>query len=615
MVGRAKPWKFQRINFVEIFFFLFCLTISFRLFNLQVLQHKYYYALAFHQHEIIEKIIPERGKIFVKEEYSQELFPIATNQKLYLLYADPREIKEPKITAEKIAEVLSLETTNLINTDKDAKSCISTNNIKPCVSVKSNKKEIEEEILKKIIRNPKDPYEPLKDKIDKETFEKIKNLNLEGIYFKEETWRYYPEKNMASHILGFVGFEKNEKKGRYGIEEYFEKILKGKEGEFSGEKDPFGRIIPFGKKFLKKAENGAEIVLTIDKIVQYVTEEKLKNQVEKHLADSGSVIVLNSQTGEILAMAAFPNFDPNQFSKEKNINIFNNPNISSCYEPGSVFKPITMSVALEEKKITPETTYTDEGFVQIGSYTIKNAADKTFGVQTMTQVLENSINTGVIFAIMKVKDKFYQYIKQFGFGQLTGIELPSEAKGYIDNLKENRDIYFATASFGQGVCMTPIQLVSAINAIANKGELIKPRIVSEINYPDGKIEKKELELDLPVGEVEKKRVISEKTAQTLSAMMISVVEKGHGKKAGIPGYWVAGKTGTAEVPKKDRKGYESGQNIGSFVGFLPANEPRFTILVKIDNPRNVQWAETSAAPLFRNIAKFLVDYYKIKPTR
>lgn len=582
---KKKYVKFQKIDFIHFFILIFALIICFRLFNLQILQHKYYYALAFNQHEIIKKLIPERGKIFVKEEYSQNLFPLATNQILYLLYAAPREIEKPEIAAKELANILIQQA----KTDE-----------------KPLKEKLKKEILEKLTRNPYDPYEPLKNKLTKEQAEKIEKLNLKGIYLREETWRYYPEKKLASHILGFVGFEKDERIGRYGLEKYFEKILKGEEGKFVGEKDPFGRIIPFGKKFLNEAEDGADLILTIDRIVQYITEKKLQEQIEKHQADSGSAIVLNSQTGEILAMASYPNFDPNQYFEEEKTEIFNNPNISYCYEPGSIFKIITFAAGLEEREISPETTYLDEGFVKIGPHLIKNAADKVYGKQTMTEVLENSINTGAIFVVKKIEDKFYQYLKKFGFDQQTEISLPSEAKGDIQGLKQNKEIYSATASFGQGICVTPLQMIRAIGAIANNGEMTKPYLVSEIRYKNGKIEKIN---------PEKKRIISERTARTLSGMMVSVVENGHGKKAKVPGYWVAGKTGTAQVPKKEGRGYEEKKTIGSFAGFLPANDPKFVILVKIDNPKNVIWAETSAAPLFQEIAKFLVDYYKIEPSK
>jgi len=561
--------------FLTIVIFLFCALVILRLFIIQVLQHSFYAALASGQHELYQKLFPKRGEIFVQDQFAKSgLFPIATNQDLNLVYAVPGEIKGSKDEiAKKLSEILALD----------------------------------EAEIKMRISKENDLYEPLKHGVSDEIKTEIEKLNFQGIKFTTESYRYYPEKEVGSHILGFVGFNGDEKKGQYGLEGYFEKEMAGKQGFLKAEKDAAGRWMTIGNTLLQEAEDGDDIVLTIDHNIQYNACQKLSEAVVKHGADGGSLIIMNPKTGEILAMCGAPDFDPNKYNEVQNIEVFKNPATYSTYEPGSVFKPITMAAALDLGLVTPNTTYEDTGEVKIMSYTIKNSDGKANGVQTMTNVLEKSLNTGAIFAVQKVgNEKFEEYVQKFGFGEKTGIQLDSESSGDISSLAKHKDIYSATASFGQGISVTPIQLIDAFGAIANQGKLMKPYIVKEIVKPNGfKIENKPTEI---------RQVISSKTATTLSAMLVNVVRNGHGQKAGVPGYFVAGKTGTAQIPKKDGVGYEANLTIGTFCGFAPVDDPKFVMCVKVDIPRDVQWAESSAAPLFGDMAKYLLNYFQVPPT-
>ena len=328
----------------------------------------------------------------------------------------------------------------------------------------------------------------------------------------------------------------------------------------------------------------------------------------KYGADGGSVIIMEPKTGAILAMCSNPDYDGNEYQKVKDIKVFTNPAVFSQYEPGSIFKVLTMAMALDQEKITPQTTYDDTGQVKIADRTMENSDHKANGAQTMTQVLEKSLNTGAIFVMRKIgPDLFADYVKEFGFGEKTGLELTGESKGDIKNLmtKPVHELYAATASFGQGLSVTPIQMVSVFSAIANNGILMKPYLVKEIIKPDGaKIETSPKVI---------RRVISEKAATILGGMMVNVVENGHGKKAAVKGYYVGGKTGTAQVAKKG--GYEDNINIGSFGGFAPIDDPKFVMLVRIDRPRNVEWAESSAAPLFGQLAEYMLNYWQIPKER
>ena len=320
------------------------------------------------------------------------------------------------------------------------------------------------------------------------------------------------------------------------------------------------------------------------------------------------MVILSPDSGRVLAMCGEPDFDPNDYEKADGVWVYNNPAIFEAYEPGSIMKPMTIAAGVDAGAISPTTTYEDTGSVEISGYVIKNADEKVYGVKSMTEALEESINTGMIFAMRAAgKERFAQYIKNFGFGVKSGIELDTESPGNITPLDESGEIFAATASFGQGLTVTPLQMAAAYGAIANGGMLKRPFIVDEIRYSDGRMEK--------THPTDVRRVIQPKTASLVGAMLVSVIEHGHGKRAGVPGYYIAGKTGTAQVPKKDGKGYEEDITIGSFAGFGPVEDPKFVMVVRIDHPRTVTWAESTAAPLFGEIAEFLLQYFEAVPTR
>ncbi|MCD6284178.1 penicillin-binding protein 2 [bacterium] len=551
--------------------FLVAGLIIARLFSLQILKFDYYFNLAQDQDEFYKKLFPKRGEIFIKDLSTNEYYPVAVNKKFKYVYAVPREILEGR---EKIAEELSYT----LNIDK-------------------------REILEKISKK-NDPYEPIKYKIEDNVAEKISKLKLCGIHIGEKEDRYYPARNTASHIIGFVGFKGDKKIGQYGIEGYYENDLKGKQGFLKGAKDASGDIIDSITSEIKPAEDGAKLILTIDKNIQFKAEKELKEAIEKWNAKGGTIIVMEPKTGKILSMVSFPDFDPNNYNKVKDINVFLNPAISYIYEPGSVFKPFTVAGALEEKLVTPDTTYKDTGKVKIKGYIISNAEGKLYGTPTITEVLEKSINTGAVFVQRKLgKELFKKYVKKFGFSQKTGIDLQGEVAGNISNLDSNRDIDYATASFGQGIAVTPIELITAFSAIANNGKMLRPFIVEKkIFYNDRE------KINHPVLI---SQVVSTSTAETLTKMLVSVVDNGYGKKAKVNGYFIAGKTGTAQVPEKGT--YSKDRTIHTFVGFAPAFNPRFAILIKLDEPKGIRFSADSCAPIFRKLAEFIFNYLKIPP--
>lgn len=409
-----------------------------------------------------------------------------------------------------------------------------------------------------------------------EEVERLRQQSGQETSLGYEDRRYYPEGSFLGQVLGFLGFDENRRVGQYGLEAYYDETI--------------------------RKEN--DLILTIDKNIQSFAEKELDYLLDKWQPVSGTIIVQDPQTGAILAMAGSPSFDPNSYGRYPLRN-FVNKAVQEAFEPGSSFKPITMSGALDKKKVTPETTYFDTGEVEIAGYKIKNFNEKSFGTQTMNQVLEKSLNTGAMFAENQLgDDNFLNHVINFGFGQVTGIDLAGEAAGDISNLYSKRKINFLTASFGQGITVTPIQLINAYSAIANGGKLMRPYAVKEIVKPSG--ETKEIQPEV-IG-----TPLSEKTAAQMKAMLVGVVEKGF-DKAKVPGYEVAAKTGTAQIASP--KGGYSEEFIHDMVGFAPAFSPRFVILIKMDKPRGIKFAADSLSPSLGNITRFLLNYFQIPPTR
>lgn len=566
---KQKCWRIHAL----VFFILFCsVSIIGKLYVLQVSAHTRYLEMAENQHSFIQKIEAKRGEIFLQEE--KDLYPLAVNRELQLAYAVPREMKNREEVIGNLARILNLDSGE----------------------------------LKGKLDNPDGRYAVIKHKLTDEEADGIRAANLTGVYLVPENFRYYPGGELAAQVVGFVGSNGGSSRGMYGLEAAWEDRLRGEAGTLTQEGDSRGRWISVGDRDIRPAKDGVDLILTVNHTVQYEIEKILKAGLEQFGADSGTVVVMEPKTGRILAMANAPTFNPNEFSKTEDISLFANPAVSVPYESGSVFKTFTEAIGLDDGKIAPDTTYVDTGVVKEAGYSIQNSDKKANGVQTMTQVLENSLNTGVIFIEKLVGNrKFADYVQKFGFGAKTGIELPGEHAGNIKSLNNIKsDINFFTASFGQGLTVTPIQLAAAYGAIANGGMLMKPHIVEKLRHSDGSEEEIKPE--------EVRQVISQTAAAQTAQMLRDVVVNGHGKRADVPGFLVGGKTGTAQIAKSGGKGYEDGMNIGSFAGFAPTNDPQFVVAVKMYNPKNVEWAESSAAPLFGRVMKFLLEYYKVKPT-
>jgi len=556
---KIKNW---RINLSLILIVIFSAAILGRLIFIQVIKNQYWRALAQGQQKSFVFSQGERGEIFFQDKTN-----LAINQKSDFVYISPGEIEDPG----GVADILSAT----LNLDKGS---------------------ISEKIEKSSF------YEVVKKKLSQQELENLKKINLAGVYLGQEETRFYPFGALASQATGFLG---GDGEGQYGIEGFYNEILQGKEKMLEKEMGPAGY---FGvNESANPFEKGSDIVLTLDYNIQFMAEKLLKKAKENLEIEEGEIVVINPNSGKILALANFPTFNPNQYSEVADLEVFQNSSIQKVFEPGSVFKPITMAAALDQGKVTPQTTYIDTGAVKIGGHTILNYDGHVWGKRTMTEVLERSINTGAVFAEQQMgNDVFLDYINRFGFFEPTGIDLQGEVCSSNKEFKTGREINFATASFGQGIDMTSLQLVRAMSVIANGGQLVRPYIVDKIL--EGEIVETQPKVQNP-------SVISKSTASQVTLMMVNVVENGYGKEGGVPGYYVAGKTGTAQIAwsalgvKKD--GY-SDRTIQSFVGFAPALDPQFLILVKLNNPK-AKTAEYSAAPIFKELAKYIIDYWKIPP--
>jgi len=563
--------KFARIYLIYFLIFIFGAAIVARLVFLQIINGELYRALAKGQQEIFQEISGKRGEIFFQDKGKPVL--VATNKSAQFCYASPKIIQNKEKAAELLAPILGID-------KKDLFERLSENADKLFLLIKRN--------------------------VTPEEAQKIAELKFQGIYLNEELRRYYPYGSLASDILGFVN---KDGQGQYGVEGYWNDVLTGREGWQRVEYGPFGRFL---KGDSDSSIKGADLILTIDKNIQAQAEKLLSDFSEKFGFKSAQIIVIEPQTGRTLALVDFPAFNPNKFQEyaQSELRLFQNGAIQSLYEPGSIFKVITMAAALNEGKVTPETTYEDKGYIIIGRRKITNYDERVWGKRTMTEVLEKSINTGAVFAQSQLSHQvFTNYLDRFGIFKKTNIDLQGEACSENKEFKKGWEVNYATASFGQGIEMNLMQIARAYCAIANKGRLVQPYIVEEV-AKNGRKEK--LHSDKT-----SYQVISSQTARELTKMLVSVAENGYSRTARVSGYYVAGKTGTSQIPYSvlgmNKSGY-SDQTWQSFVGFAPAFDPKFVIAIKLDNPKT-RTASESATFIFKDLAKYILDYCQIPPDK
>jgi stage V sporulation protein D (sporulation-specific penicillin-binding protein) len=543
---------------------LFFLVVA-RLFYWQVVKAEELSLLGQQQYGITTTIVPQRGEIETSDG-----FPLAANKISYLVFADPKEVANKGEIATILSSTLQLDRASV-------SASLALDRF----------------------------WVPIASGIETKTKQKLEQMNLPGIGFDNQYQRFYPEASMAAQLLGFVGKDNaGNDKGYSGLEGFYDRLLRGKEGVAVETHDAFGRPILAEMNQASGKTDGANLILSVDRSMQFLVEQKLKAGIEQYGATSGMVGIMDPKTGAILAMAAYPNFDPRNY-QDYSDNLYKNPFVSDLYEPGSTFKPLVMSAAMDAELVTPDTQCNIcTGPVSVSGYQLETWDNKYFPNTNMVDVIQHSDNTGMIFVAQKLGvDRMINYLGKFGIGDYTGIDLQGEVSATLKPKNQWYAVDLATTGFGQGISVTPIELLSATAAIANGGVRMEPHVVAAVQGADGNTTKIQPKvLDTP---------ISAYTAKVMTELMINAVNKGEASWARLKGYRIAGKTGTASIPVSGH--YDPNQTIASFIGFAPADSPKFVMLVILNRPTVSIYGADTAAPIFFDITKSLLGYYGIPP--
>ena len=552
-----EKWIRFRITTILVFFCLLAFIVAGRAFQLQVLKRDQLCKLAERQYKNKIPLVPKRGTI-----YSKGYEELAVTVEVDSVYAEPDDIEDPKLASKRLAPVLSVSRKKLEDRFSSSKSFVW-----------------------------------LARKVSPSLIKRVKSLDIQGIGFVKENRRFYPNAELASHVVGFSGIDGS---GLGGIELAQDTQIKGKVEFVRAERDALGkRTLPKDLGF-EDYLTGNSIVLTIDKTIQYTAEKELANAVRKSGAKGGTAIVMDPKTGEVLAMANYPQFNPNDISSYPQAALKNKA-IVDTYEPGSTFKVFLLAAALEEGVVKPgDKFFCENGSMEFAGKVIHNT--HKHGTLTVREIMKVSSNIGAAKIAVKLgKERYHGYLSSFGFGSPTGIELKGEGSGILRSMKTWSKLELANISFGQGVSVTPLQLTTAFSAIANGGYLMKPYLVKDILDKDGKVIKRNQPQIV-------KKIISGETALKVTEMLRdAVAEGGTGTAAALAGYDVAGKTGTAQKVSGGR-GYAGNKHVASFIGFVPAQSPKLVVLVAIDEPEGVQYGGVVAAPVFKAIAESSLRY-------
>jgi cell division protein FtsI (penicillin-binding protein 3) len=561
---KRKPinWFKIRISFLSFLIFVCFALVVGRMFQLQVLKKEQLYRLAAQQQHAQIPLVPKRGTI--SDQKGNEL---AVSIEVDSVYADPQKVTDPDKTAQRLAALLQIDQGELKGKLRSGSS-----------------------------------FEWVQRKITPKEVDEIKALHLPGIHFLKENKRFYPNAQLASHVIGFVGLDS---KGLEGLESQYDSILSGNRQIWTPGKDARGREI-VDQVPSQEGEQFRNIVLTLNKHIQHIVETELSRTVQKWGAKGGFAIAMDPSTGKVLALAVYPSYNPNQFLQAR-AKAWRNRAVADIFEPGSMFKTFLAAAALEEKIVRP----TDSFYCENGSYTVYDRTihdHSKHGWLTFQQIIKFSSNIGASKVGEKMgKDRFYRYIKAFGFGEKTQIGLPGEGKGILHHPRYWSPVALDTISFGQGVSVTGIQMISALSAIANGGFLMKPLIVEKMTDEKGRV----VQSFQP--EVVR-RVLTGETAKKVAALLKTTTERGGTGEGAVPaGFEVAGKTGTAQKADALMKGYAEDRYTSGFMGFAPAEDPRLAVLVVIDEPQENIYGGTVAAPAFKGIVEKVLPYLNVFP--
>ncbi len=567
--------EFRRLRFLSGLVIFIALLLVGRLFFLQVIHGSDYRLLGDRQYTSLSSLPYDRGNIYFREKGGQ-LVSAASLKSGFLVAINPKLITDPEEVYRKVASVPGV----VLDQDDFLK--------------RAGKKD--------------DPYEVVLNQLSESQAKLIRDLDLVGVMVYRERWRFYPAGATAAHVLGLVGYQNDEYAGRYGLERYYDQTLSRNTDRLYNN---FFAELFLGVTDLAqgKARLQGDLVTTIEPQLQTFLESKLDDLVEKWQAELAGGIIMDPSTGEIVAAAVSPDFDPGNFTQERDNSVFSNPLVERVYEMGSIVKPLTMAAGLDAGVVTPETTYNDRGSVKVGIATISNFDAEARGVVPMQEVLNQSLNTGAVFVMQKLgKEKFRDYMLGFGLGAKTGVDLPGEVAGLVANLNSSREVEYATAAFGQGIALTPLGMTRALAALGNGGYLVQPYVVDEIEYAPG--------VTRTLEHAKGKQVIKSETSEEISRMLSKVYDNAlMGGIYKIPSHTVAAKTGTAQIAKEGELGYYDDRYLHSFFGYLPAFNPRFITFLYLVEPRGVRYASHSLSLSFVDITKFLISYYEIPPDR
>ncbi len=565
-LGRDLDRPKWKVSVIGAFVLLLFSLVAVKAFDLQVLDRDRAFKVARKQHHGSSTLLPRRGRMF-----DRNMKELAVNVEVKSVFANPYSVKNPAELSKTLSGKLQIP---------------------------------EKNILKRI--SSKTSFVWLKRLVDPDITSELETLKLEGVGYVEEPKRVYPNGQLMGQVLGFTNIDST---GIEGIEYRYDSILIGKPGKITLKRDARGRRIINNpdtvQSFNEEKTSGHDIVLTIDSQIQHIVERELKDGIEKMNGEKGMAILLDPETGEVLAMASYPFLDPNNYGDYPLENRRNLP-IWYTYEPGSTMKVFLAASALQDKRATPDSQFDcEQGRRKVGRRVIRDV--KPYGTLTLADVVRVSSNIGASkIGELLGKETYYQYLKKFGFGDKTGIDLPGESSGMLSSPNKWGKIELATISFGQGVSVTSLQLAAALSAIANGGYLMKPYIVKKIIGSDGSV----IRENKP--EVAN-RVLSYDTALEMTDILERVVEEGTGKKAAIPGFKVAGKTGTAQIPDPVNGGYYHDRFIASFIGFAPADDPKIVLAVVVEAPKKMTHGGSVSAPIFRQIAEKVLFHMGANP--
>ncbi len=565
-----------RVRFIFVGILVFAALLIVKLYFLQIVKGSDFSEKADRQYVNVSRSLFDRGNIFFTTK-NGSLVSAATLKTTYILSINPKLINNPEEVYKKLSGFLIIDAATFYS--------------------KATKKD--------------DPYEEVLKRIPEDTIKKIEPLKIPGVIIEKERWRYYPGNTISSRLIGFVGYNGNSLEGRYGLEKYYDDVLKRSPEDLYV--NVFAEIFSnISKTFSSNKEREGDIVTSIEPEVQGFVDKKSEEVNKKWDSSLTGIIVIDPKTGEIYSMGNSPTFNLNDFGKEKDLGVFSNPSISNSYEIGSVMKAITMTSGIDSGAISAKSTWIDYGFVNLDGKKITNVDKNPRGPSTMQDILSHSMNTGTTYVMQKMgKAKFAEYLEKFGIGVETGIDLPNEVAGNINNLKSPRDLEYATASFGQGISLTPVNAVRAFSVIANGGKLITPHVVKKINYKVG------LSKNISYTN-EARQIVSKDATEDVTRMLVEVVDKALiGGKYKQEHYSVAAKTGTAQMarPANEGGGYYSDKFLHTFFGYFPAYSPRFLVFLYTIDPKNIDFGSQTLSDPFFDIVKFLINYYQIPPDR